>query len=268
MRRQIADMGGDSAAHALMNERHGRQSLEGIDLLDTQAQTRWLRTTLSTSIEDAASTFATSPTRRGFVALILTSATAVLFGGSIASGSASESCTVEYPPRDLKDCPNRRHHPGSSPTANGCGPAGKWYSTYVPEGWGLADFGPRCDVHDICYGTCNRPKQACDSEFLAAVINACEEAYRNVNVPPEVPAMCYAVAFAYASAVALAGGDAYDVAQKQDCECCRPSQSSQVYCGCNDTCYADATTCLSECEVTLGCYTEICGPAVDEVCAP
>lgn len=46
---------------------------------------------------------------------------------------------------------------------------------------------------------------------------------------------------------------------------CTP-QVTKVYCACNQQCYDDATSCLSECHTSLGCFTGICGPATAEEC--
>jgi len=40
----------------------------------------------------------------------------------------------------------------------------------------------------------------------------------------------------------------------------------KYFCNCNDTCYDDVEVCRSECEVTLGCFTGICGPAEPGQC--
>jgi hypothetical protein len=44
------------------------------------------------------------------------------------------------------------------------------------------------------------------------------------------------------------------------------SASTKIYCNCNDTCYDDVQVCLSECKVTLGCFTAICAPAKPGQC--
>lgn len=51
-------------------------------------------------------------------------------------------------------------------------------------------------------------------------------------------------------------------------KCLTPNecQGQKIYCICNNTCYNDATTCLSECKVSLGCFTGICGPAEPGQC--
>jgi hypothetical protein len=42
-----------------------------------------------------------------------------------------------------------------------------------------------------------------------------------------------------------------------------PDGSGTYYCSCNTTCYTDETTCLADCNVTLGCFTGICGPGCE-----
>ncbi len=43
-------------------------------------------------------------------------------------------------------------------------------------------------------------------------------------------------------------------------------QSQTFNCFCNGKTYDDINVCLSECKVTLGCFTGICAPSGDQVC--
>ena len=56
---------------------------------------------------------------------------------------------------------------------------------------------------------------------------------------------------------------AYADGQVEGCDCCEPPVQDCVFCNCNDTYYpqANVATCLSECHVSLGCFTGICEPA-------
>ena len=45
------------------------------------------------------------------------------------------------------------------------------------------------------------------------------------------------------------------------------SQANCVKCSCDGKVYPSASDCLPNCEVTLGCFTGICGPATDAECA-
>jgi hypothetical protein len=73
---------------------------------------------------------------------------------------------------------------------------------------------------------------------------------------------CYERAFAYYQAVLRFGDDAWSAAQQKACECCE--EPTQYYCNCNKSCYDSISVCLNECDVTLGCFTGICGVATEE----
>jgi len=212
-------------------------------------------------VETAAIGFSSGQTRRNFLHLVNAAVIWALSNNGLRqSPSVAQPCVIEYPPRSLADCPNRRHHPGHTPTSNGCGAEGS--IAPIPDGFGEADFLPACNAHDICYGTCNSVKATCDTNFRAALHQACIDAY-----PPGLRrSACITVADGYANAVTKYGQSAYDAAQLQDCECCRPP--AQLYCACNKTCYTDIQTCLLECHVTLGCSTGICVPASQTICPP
>lgn len=45
-----------------------------------------------------------------------------------------------------------------------------------------------------------------------------------------------------------------------------PNCGTWVYCNCNQTCYQDEGTCLNDCQVSLGCFSGICGPAAAGQC--
>lgn len=180
---------------------------------------------------------------------------------------ADIDCTVEYPPRDLNDCPNRRPRPGYTPTVNGCGPAGflNVVATLIPDGWLHVSFKSACDRHDACYGTCSASptkKDDCDRQMYDSAVLACNTAFTVPFGPGRIAfdfGVCQVVAQTYYDAVSSGGAGPYDRAQKEACECCRPQ--NKVYCGCNKTCYSDVSTCLKECKAGLGCFTDICAPA-------
>src|SRR5699024_3702251 len=132
---------------------------------------------------------------------------------------ADEDCTVEYPPADLNDCPNKRRHPGHEPTFNGCGAEGD--DLPVPQGFGWADFQPACNEHDICYGTCGTNRVACDADLASGIADICDTAYA-YGLMPLKHKVCMTMAGAYGLAVATSGMGTFEEAQKEDCECCRP----------------------------------------------
>jgi hypothetical protein len=181
---------------------------------------------------------------------------------------ADSSCIKEYPPANLADCPNKKHHEGHTSTMNGCGPQSGTGSDWpIPQGFGNAPYFPSCDGHDCCYGGCGNSKAACDLQFLQGLVESCAHAYPNVS-DALTGSVCLDMATLFYSAVALGGADAYDSAQKEDCECCHPIPAQQIYCGCTHTCYTDPQVCLQHCKATLGCFTDICGPATRQQCPP
>jgi hypothetical protein len=227
---------------------------------------------------------AREPSRRRMLGLLGLGALAGVVGSRLPSRSIvrlrasaqcdGQPCTVQYPAENLNDCPCRREHPGYMPTSNGCGPSGVlnlpvW--ALIPNGIAGINWKSACDHHDICYGTCNKSKAACDKALGDEVYIACVSTYpvSGGAFDPFVEleqAMCNALGNTYVEGVSGAPGDAaFAAAQKEACECCFPIQS-QVYCSCNQTCYDDVTVCLSDCQVTLGCFTDICGPATSGQC--
>jgi secretory phospholipase A2 len=80
--------------------------------------------------------------------------------------TVEEECIYKCPNGALP-VPNRNH----KPSANGCGPIGfKLDSNTFP----LSEMVPCCDIHDMCYDTCNRDKDICDLEFKRCLYNVCD----------------------------------------------------------------------------------------------
>ena len=80
-------------------------------------------------------------------------------GANVLSG-----CKYECP-SNRKKIPNKKHEA----TPNGCGAYGfKLYLDHLP---GIEKC---CDQHDICYGTCNKKKQYCDSAFGSCLTKYCK----------------------------------------------------------------------------------------------
>lgn len=192
---------------------------------------------------------------KGVVGIAVGATTTLTFDA--APAEAAEDCLVEYPPADLDNCPNKRHHPGAKPSMNGCGPADS--IDLVPDTFGPVNFAPGCDVHDVCYGTCGSDRKKCDDDMRTAMQTACLKQWGGSLVTLPLLAACFKVADVYHSAVRLGGEGPWEQAQREDCECCHPVP--MLYCGCNDTCYKDIGTCQSACKVGLGCFTDICRPA-------
>jgi hypothetical protein len=96
------------------------------------------------------------------------------------------------------------------PTYNGCGAEGGWihHDGLVSN----VNLTPACNAHDICYDTCNKPKQQCDEEFNATMTQICFGAAN--------PGECLALASAGYAVVQSAGGSAaYSTAQGNVCAC-------------------------------------------------
>lgn len=171
----------------------------------------------------------------------------------------AEDCLVEYPPANIDDCPNKRKHPGNVPGSNGCGAATMEFRP--PQSFGSVDFTPWCNNHDVCYGTCGSSRIGCDVTFGDQLTDACIATYSDNYI---METLCITVAGVYQAAVTIGGANAWDSGQKKDCECCRPT--GKVRCGCTGACYDDALVCLSECKASLGCFTDICMPALAGQC--
>jgi hypothetical protein len=226
------------------------------------------------------------PSRRRMLGLLSLGALAGVVGARLPLARVGEQrtadqcngqpCTVQYPAKNLNDCPCRREHQGYKPTSNGCGPSGVlnlpvW--ALIPNGIAGINWKSACDHHDICYGTCNKSKAACDKSLGDEVYIACIGTYpisSGGEFNPFVAlqqAMCNALGDTYVDGVSGKSGDAaFDAAQKEACECCFPTPA-QFYCPCNLTCYNDVSVCLSNCQVTLACFTDICGSATSGQCS-
>lgn len=224
------------------------------------------------ALEDVAVSHASAPTRRSFLrvagaaiaACFAGGAASVALPGRAAAGLAEDDCILDLSPADLDNCPNKAPRKGYTPSTNGCGAASGLASKIpVPDSFGKADFGPACDAHDVCYGTCGSSQQACDEELLYDAGLACVNAYED---DPLMMALCWNQALTYRDAVAtpVTGGLAWKSGQEEGCQCCHPVV---VYCGPLDACYRNVLECQSACKVNLGTFAEnICGPPPEGKC--
>lgn len=57
-----------------------------------------------------------------------------------------------------------------------CGPSSRNgpFARLIPQEYQGADFRPACRAHDACYGCPGSDKEACDRQFLADLIGACQ----------------------------------------------------------------------------------------------
>ena len=170
--------------------------------------------------------------------------------GAILGGSLLASFLVKPTPAKAQTsaalCPERIPRPGFDPSqqSNGCGSyqtpgsheAARWLSLYN------VDFTEACNEHDICYTTCNSSKDQCEAEFLANMLDICEQHFfgesrnrrkgrnrgehrnrrkrRNRREPePTRGERCRNIAVAMAAGTATAGGAAYEAAQNEACIC-------------------------------------------------
>lgn len=58
------------------------------------------------------------------------------------------------------------------PSHNGCGSYGFQFDF---DELNLYGFNECCNVHDVCYGTCNNLKINCDLDFKQCLLNRCKE---------------------------------------------------------------------------------------------
>jgi Group XII secretory phospholipase A2 precursor (PLA2G12) len=116
---------------------------------------------------------------------------------------------------------SRDPKPGHKATPNGCGTKSFKVSDTWPTkgkcGGARADWLKACNRHDICYGTCQRTKEECDSRFCGALDAACDAAFPKSRTCRQ---RCKGEAADYCAGVKLAGGEAYKRAQKEACLCC------------------------------------------------
>jgi hypothetical protein len=179
-----------------------------------------------------------------------------------AKAAIGETCTAVAEDGSCPPEQQKKTKSGNQPTANGCGPEGG--SIKLPQGYGNADYTSSCNGHDFCYEECATSKDQCDEDFEQDMYDSCAAAYPGV-LNSLFRFGCYERAYAYYQAVSIFGGSAWSAAQQKACECC--DQPTTVYCHCNTTCYEDVMQCLDECEVSLGCFGGICGPATEEQCS-
>lgn len=215
---------------------------------------------------------ASSTSRRDALKVIggaMAAGAATIWGRSGAVPAHAAASTAPYATPDGESCikplgdgscPSdytKRPKAGNVPVVNGCGGQGSDFQP--PQRFFKAPFTPSCNTHDRCYEDCGKSQSDCDTEFYFDLVDACKTAYPGV-LQTLMRNSCYDVAAVYYAAVALKGGEFYAAGQQKACECCKDI-STTVWCNCNDTCYDDVGVCLDECQVSLGCFTAICGPA-------
>ncbi len=119
--------------------------------------------------------------------------------------------------------------PNFKPTFNGCGTKeDKFPDTWPGPGAKIgkakyrgprANFGTACNLHDICYDTCGKPKDTCDKEFCKRLNKSCTDTWPGAK-QSAWRGRCESEAGLYCAGVALAGDAAYWKAQGEACQCC------------------------------------------------
>jgi hypothetical protein len=162
---------------------------------------------------------------------------------------------------DLSVCPNRvaTTNPNYNNTPNGCGAKG---GEKFPDGMGKkgTEFLEACNAHDVCWGTCNADKAACDTAFRTGLLAGCAEAWGDgsENLPTFEGCNRIAEAFYFAVGFTAEGRAAYDSAQKQACDCC----PTEAPCPGGQTCCGDGA-----CPGPAGCNSNNCPPGAVECAA-
>ena len=124
---------------------------------------------------------------------------------------------AKKPITDLADCPDRISKPGYTVPRNGCGTK----DHPLPSNWGKADFTPACNDHDTCYGTCPGTKQACDDKLLSDMDAICVKRFsRATDFGDRWGCRTSARKFGQLVLSTARASNAYDVAQKDGCQCC------------------------------------------------
>jgi hypothetical protein len=123
------------------------------------------------------------------------------------------------------DCPNLVPKLNYTPSVNGCGPEGGVFGSginAVPNSpFYVADFTSACNGHDQGYGTCNRPKEVTDQQFLNDMYAACASRYSGGGMFNTIGLIqCRGAARTYYEAVSDLGEDAYKAGQAAACDCC------------------------------------------------
>ncbi|WP_369333657.1 hypothetical protein [Corallococcus sicarius] len=147
--------------------------------------------------------------------------------GSLPYEPANQCCVDEnirpkFQIEDLSHCPDRVARPGWDPAdpshINGCGPDGS--PDIFPDFYGSVEFGPTCNLHDSCYGTCLSDRLDCDDKFAKRLEASCRDVYPGVLMTRQRN-RCLRLASSFALGVSVGGSGAYGAAQKKACICCQ-----------------------------------------------
>ncbi len=142
--------------------------------------------------------------------------------------------------------------PGFTASVNGCGAAS---GLKFPDHFGSAYWRAACDIHDLCYASCTRPKSICDRDIETDIASACRIAYPGIIFSlPRV--FCYGIARAYRAAVSSQfGTNAWIDAQLEACQCCNKCEAGLTGCG-SECCEPGEMCCNGRCLRQGQCCSE------------
>ena len=126
---------------------------------------------------------------------------------------AQQPCKFSCPKGKTK-IPNPNH----VPTSNGCGAGGLLVSV------DKYNFTACCDIHDICYDTCNNERNDCDKAFGECLIKYCRESLAPTEgskgkVTKEEKRSCKDAANLFQQGSSLFGCGTYKASQTNACSC-------------------------------------------------
>jgi hypothetical protein len=117
------------------------------------------------------------------------------------------------------------------PPVNGCGPQ-NGFNPVPQTPLYMASFTPACDEHDRGYGTCNRPKELTDQQFLSDMYDICIASYPVTGLYTLTAFLqCTRSAEIYYLAVSVKGDDPYADGQSNGCDCCDECPGGSAKCG-------------------------------------
>lgn len=127
----------------------------------------------------------------------------------LAQLAGGENCAFRCP-KGYKPLTNPKHKPSS----DGCGSMGIKLDTS-----NFAGFTRCCDLHDICYDTCNNDRTQCDDDFKSCLDNECLLTGLGNRLPKKQLDACQTSADLMYSGTLALGCASYKEAQRNACLC-------------------------------------------------
>lgn len=127
----------------------------------------------------------------------------------VLNAAVEESCIYTCP-NGMKPSPNRYHKPSS----NGCGPVGMEIPT---DALPSSEMTECCNLHDVCYDTCNSDKEKCDFDLRRCLYKICDSHAESVGAT--ITKVCKSVAKTLFSGTMTLGCKSYLNAQREACFC-------------------------------------------------